>query len=83
MEDTIMRIAQVLYNKAHYIFEADEIPNYPPDPEGNPIVLIDISNNTEIQEGWDFDVQTKSFKKPILQEDLLDDSEFSENTIQK
>ena len=49
-----MRIAQILHNKAHHIFEADEIPDWPPDPEGDPIILVDISDHPEVQEGWDY-----------------------------
>lgn len=53
-----MRIAQILHNKAHWIFEADEMPAWPPDPDGNPIVLLDITDQPEVQEGWDYDGET-------------------------
>jgi len=45
-----MKIAQILNNKVHWIFESDEIPNWPPDPKGNPIVLVDITG-MEAEEG--------------------------------
>ena len=38
-----MLIAQILNGRVHNIFEAPEIPNWPPDPEGNPIVLVDLT----------------------------------------
>lgn len=57
-----MRIAQILYNKAHYIFEAKEIPILPPDQDGNPIVFVEISE--DVQEGWHYDLKSKKFTKP-------------------
>ena len=38
-----MKIAQILHSRLHYIFEADEIPDWPPDQDGNSIVLIDVT----------------------------------------
>lgn len=67
-----MRIAQILHNKAHWIFDPvaifgmDEMPQLPPDPEGNPIVLVDITSNTEVQEGWDYDSETSRFTEPVI-----------------
>lgn len=49
-----MRIVQILNSKAHWIFEAEEIPNWPPDAEGNPILLLSITDRPEVQEGWDY-----------------------------
>ena len=60
-----MRIAQILNSKAHWIFESDEMPNYPPDQEGNPIILINITDLPEVQEGWDYNFETSTFTKPI------------------
>lgn len=63
-----MRIAKILHDKAHWIFEEDEIPNWPPDPEGNPIILIDITDKPEVQEGWNYDNKTGKFTEPIYVE---------------
>lgn len=60
-----MRIVQILDNQAHWIFEAEEMPKFPPDIEGNPIVLIDISDQPEIEEGWDYDEATETFRPPL------------------
>jgi len=38
-----MRIAQILNNRVHWVFEAAAMPNWPPDPEGNRIVLVDVT----------------------------------------
>lgn len=57
-----MRIAQIINNKVHWIFEAESIPNWPPDPEGNPTVLIDITDYSDISEGWLYD--GKNFIEP-------------------
>ncbi|GAB0170557.1 hypothetical protein LSPCS325_39940 [Lysinibacillus sp. CTST325] len=54
-----MRIAQILYNKAHWIFEADEKPEFAPD-----IILVDITGRDDIQEGWDYDKATGEFTAP-------------------
>lgn len=56
-----MRIAQILYNKAHWIFEADEMPEFAPD-----IVLIDITGRDDIQEGWDYNKITGEFTAPVI-----------------
>ncbi len=61
-----MRIAQILYEKVHWIFEAEKLPDWPPSPEGNPIVLIDITDKPEIQEGWDHDADSGEFAPPEL-----------------
>jgi len=61
-----MRFAIILYNKAHQIIEADIIPNFPPTPRGNTVVVVDITNRQEVQEGWDYDVNTDTFSPPII-----------------
>lgn len=61
----MLRIAQILYNKAHHIFETEEIPNWPPDPQGDSIILIDITDKPEVREGWDYDSITGEFTEPI------------------
>jgi len=60
-----MRFAIILYNKAHQILELDTQPSFPPDPQGNPIVVIDITDKPEVQEGWDYDEVTGVFTAPI------------------
>lgn len=49
------RYAQILYEKAHWIFETDETlkqlyQRFAPD-----IVFVDITDKPEVQEGWDYD----------------------------
>ncbi|MFJ8261396.1 hypothetical protein ACIQ4I_05480 [Rummeliibacillus sp. NPDC094406] len=56
-----MKYAQIYEGKAHWIFEADKKPEFAPN-----IVLIDITGKDEIQEGWDYNVGTGEFTKPIL-----------------
>lgn len=56
-----MRYAQILYNKAHWIFESNEEPNF-----ASNIILVDITNNSEVQEGWDYDNETGMFTAPII-----------------
>ena len=59
-----MRYAMILHNKAHWIFEQDEIPNFGPDPDGNPIVVVDITNMGDVQEGDDYNAKTGTFSPP-------------------
>jgi len=61
-----MRFAIILDNKAHHIFEQDIKPVFGPDPEGNPIIAIDITDRPEVQVGWLYDVETDDFTKPLL-----------------
>jgi len=55
-----MKFAQILYNKAHWIFEAEEKPEFAPN-----IVLFDITGRNDIQEGWDYNSETGEFTAPI------------------
>lgn len=56
-----MRIAQILHNKAHWIFEAETMPEFAPN-----IVLVDITNVTPApQEGWDYQNGTFSEPQPV------------------
>lgn len=58
-----MKFAQILYDKAHWIFEADEKPDFAPD-----IILVDITGRNDIQEGWDYDTKKGKFTAPIIHE---------------
>lgn len=55
-----MKFAQILYDKAHWIFEDDEKPVFAPN-----IVLVDITGQNDIQEGWDYNNETGEFTAPI------------------
>lgn len=56
-----MKFAQILYDKVHWIFEADKKPEFAPN-----IVLVDITGNNDIQEGWDYIGGTGEFTIPVL-----------------
>lgn len=56
-----MKFAQILYGKAHWIFEADEKPKYAPN-----IILVDITGLDDIQEGWDYNSETGEFTAPVI-----------------
>lgn len=47
-----MRIAQILNDRVHWIFEADEMPDWPPYPDGTKPLLVDLGGNPDVQEGW-------------------------------
>ena len=62
-----MRFAQILHNKVHWIFESEEQPEFAPN-----IMLVNITDNPEVQEGWDYDSLTNSFKAPVAEENVDD-----------
>ncbi len=59
-----MRFAQILYDKAHWIFEAEDKPEWPPGPDGEAIIIVDITTMPEVQEGWDYNADTGEFAPP-------------------
>lgn len=64
-----MKLAQILENKVHWIFEAEMAPDF-----ASSIVIIDITNNPEVQENWGYDAHTELFIEPVIEvteEDLL------------
>ena len=58
-----MRFAIILDNKVHYVFEQDIKPEFPPTPEGDEVVVIDITDNIEVQEGWEYNAESSEFKE--------------------
>lgn len=54
------KFVQIESKKAHWIFESDEKPEFAPN-----IVLVDITGNDDIQEGWDYDEETGVFTEPV------------------
>lgn len=55
----LKKYAQIQYSKVHWIFEAEEKPVFAPN-----IVLVDITGQEEIQEGWNYDRESNSFTPP-------------------
>lgn len=70
------QFAQILYNKAHWIFEDEAFPEFPPDAEGNPIIIIDITDKPEVQEGWDYNSETGEFTEPTPPEPIDPELEY-------
>ena len=58
-----MKFAKILYDKAHWIFEVDEKPDFTPD-----IVLVDITGNSEIKKGWLYNADKQTFTQPEPQQ---------------
>ncbi|WP_054768115.1 hypothetical protein [Lysinibacillus parviboronicapiens] len=58
-----MRFAQILYDKAHWVFEDENKPDFAPN-----IVLVDITDKHEVKEGWDYDKKTGEFTEPTIPE---------------
>ena len=57
------KFAQMINSKIHWIFEADEKPEFAPD-----IILVDITGVEDIQEGWDYNSETGDFTPPVVPE---------------
>jgi len=55
-----MKFVQILNKKAHWIFESEEQPQFAPN-----IILVDITDKPELQEGWDYDKDTGMFREPV------------------
>lgn len=73
------KFAQIENKKAHWIFEAAEKPEFAPN-----IVIIDITENDDVQEGWDYDELTGEFTEPVYVEpepDPLPDTTMEEYLI--
>jgi hypothetical protein len=49
-----VRYAQILYDKAHWIFESDETLEQLRRRFATEIVFVDITDSAEVQEGWDY-----------------------------
>ena len=68
-----MRVAHILHNKVHWIFNPNvvfginEMPNLPPDAEGNPTILIDITDRPEVVEGWGYNKETGEVSEPVVE----------------
>jgi len=57
-------VAQILQDKAHWIFEADEMPVWPPYADGSEPVLVDITAMPDVAEGWLYDAEAGEFAPP-------------------
>jgi hypothetical protein len=54
------KYAQILYGKAHWIFERNDV-----DPtKWKNIKVVDITDKPEVQEGWNYDEATGTFSEP-------------------
>ena len=60
-----MRVAQILYDKAHWIFATDETMEELKARFASDIVFADITNHTGIQEGWNYSSETGEFSEPV------------------
>lgn len=68
-----MRLVQILNGTAHWIFEADEIPDFPPSIEGDEILIVDITDRLMVKEGYTYTPETDEFTEPelVLEEAVL------------
>ncbi|MEK3933990.1 hypothetical protein MKY41_01615 [Sporosarcina sp. FSL W7-1349] len=67
------RFAQIELEKVHWIFEAEERPEFAPN-----IVLVDITDQPDVQEGWHYDFATGIFTEPAFEPEPIPDLENSE-----
>ena len=61
-----MRVAQILNGRAHWIFETEDMSGWPPYPDGTEPVLLDVSQQPEVKEGWLY--QDGHFVPPLVVE---------------
>lgn len=62
-----MRIAQILYGQAHWIFETNETIEQVRTRFAPGLVFVDITDRPEVQEDWNYD--GKNFTAPIVSEE--------------
>lgn len=57
------KFVQIENSRVHWIFEAEEKPEFAPN-----IVLVEITGKDEIREEWDYDEATGEFTEPVYVE---------------
>ena len=57
------KFVQILNNKAHWIFVSGEKPEFAAN-----IMILDITGQNDVQEGWDYDEVTGIFTEPVYVE---------------
>lgn len=71
------RFAQIYNEKAHWIFETEEKPEFAPD-----IILIDITDSkyNNVREGWNYNKETGVFSEPIKPDPVTPEPTLEEMT---
>ncbi|MGK0469192.1 hypothetical protein [Clostridium sp.] len=54
------KFAQILEGRVHWIFERESKPNW-----ASNIILVDITGKEDIEEGWDYNQETRVFMTHI------------------
>lgn len=53
------KFVQILWEKAHWIFYAEEMPQFDADTE-----ILDITHLPHVKERWDYNRETNTFSEP-------------------
>ncbi len=61
-----MKIAQIIDNKAHWIFTTGETMEQLKSRFAPDLIFTDITNKTNVEEGWDYDAATGEFSEPVV-----------------
>lgn len=61
-----MKIAQIIDNKAHWIFATDETMEQLKSRFAPDMVFVDITDKTDVKEGWDYDAATGELSEPVV-----------------
>lgn len=67
------RYVQVLNNKAHWIFETDETMEQLRQRFAPDILFVDITDQPDVEEGWDYHSDTQTFAQPIIPQPSIDE----------
>ena len=70
------RFAQILHDRAHWIFDAGEKPEY-----ATSIVLVDITDKPDVQEGWGYNAETQEFTEPVKLEPIEPTASIEEQIL--
>lgn len=66
-----MKVAQILYDKAHWIFETDDTMEQLRSRFAPNIVFVDVTDNTEVKEGWNYNAADGAFMEPAATKDMI------------
>ena len=79
-----MKVALIVDNKVFNLLgDMEEIPDWPPYPDGTKPLLVDVSLYPEVAEGDDYDPVTGEITYQIIEETEADSTELNDEIIEE
>ena len=60
----MLKQAMIVNKKTQWIFESETIQTFPPGPDGEVYLSVDLTDHPEVEEGWDYNPETGEFSEP-------------------